>query len=432
MAKRIVADSLSEPNEAGLLRPDLLQPGLRHPDPVHVARSFPDLPRREESVLLLAELANSPCAFSPVAAEKPLALYGAGDMGRLARDFFALAGLNIALVIDRNAGAASVGAWSATRPVTPEAVPEETKRSVRVAVCVATSAYVPIEAALHEAGFTDVVPFYDLSESFRHLHPLSNGWFAPPFTAQEQDETSAALAAWDDDASRAHHLQFLAWRRLREEWVFAPAPPLTGDSRYFIPEVLEVLRDDEIFVDGGAYDGCITEAFDRRMGGLFQRIVAIEPDGPNRVRCEANVRTSLAGDARVTIHGFALAERDGAAPFHEGLGYASQLSATGHTSIECRSLDELGLKPTFVKLHLEGGELAALKGAKETLVSHRPLVAVTVYHNADGLWKTARWLMQILPDYRFLFRIHAWCGTGAVIYAIPNERRGRSAGLNTA
>jgi hypothetical protein len=32
--------------------------------------------------------------------------------------------------------------------------------------------------------------------------------------------------------------------------------------------------------------------------------------------------------------------------------------------------------------------------------------------------------METLPDYRFLFRIHSWCGTGAVIYAIPDERIG--------
>jgi len=404
-----------------LLHPDLLHSSPPRPGPVHRARSFPALPGATKAAFLLAELAVSPCAFSPVGAEKPLALYGAGDMGRLARDFFALAGLDIALVIDRNAANASIGAWSATRPVTPEAVPEAVKRSVRVAVCVATSAYVPIEAALHEAGFDDVVPFYDLSESFRHLHPLSNGWFAPPFTAGEQAEVASALAGWDDDASRAHHLQFLAWRRLREEWVFAPAPPLGGDTRYFIPEILAVLRGDETFIDGGAYDGCIVEAFARRTGGSFKRIVAIEPDGPNRARCEAAV--GKMSDPRITVMDVALAERDGEAPFHEGLGYASQLSATGSARIACRSLDALDLQPTFVKLHLEGGELAALKGARETLLKHRPLVTVTVYHNDDGLWKTARWLMQTLPDYRFLFRIHAWCGTGAVIYAIPNERR---------
>jgi len=48
--------------------------------------------------------------------------------------------------------------------------------------------------------------------------------------------------------------------------------------------------------------------------------------------------------------------------------------------------------------------------------------SATIYHNADGIWRTALWLMQTLPRYRFLFRLDAWCGTGAVIYAIPRER----------
>ncbi len=29
--------------------------------------------------------------------------------------------------------------------------------------------------------------------------------------------------------------------------------------------------------------------------------------------------------------------------------------------------------------------------------------------------------METLPDYRFLFRAHSWCGTGAVVYAIPTR-----------
>jgi hypothetical protein len=33
--------------------------------------------------------------------------------------------------------------------------------------------------------------------------------------------------------------------------------------------------------------------------------------------------------------------------------------------------------------------------------------------------------MQTLPRYRFLFRAHSWCGTGAVVYAIPQERAAR-------
>jgi hypothetical protein len=90
--------------------------------------------------------------------------------------------------------------------------------------------------------------------------------------------------------------------------------------------------------------------------------------------------------------------------------------------VAVRPLDALDLSPSFVKLHLEGAELSALKGARGTLLAHRPIVAATVYHNADGIWRTPLWLMETLPDYRFLFRLHSWCGTGAVVYGIPNER----------
>jgi hypothetical protein len=32
--------------------------------------------------------------------------------------------------------------------------------------------------------------------------------------------------------------------------------------------------------------------------------------------------------------------------------------------------------------------------------------------------------MDALPRYRFLFRLDSWCGTGGVVYGIPEERYG--------
>ena len=217
-------------------------------------------------------------------------------------------------------------------------------------------------------------------------------------------------------------LQFLAWRRLREEWAFDAAPPLPNDNRFFIPEIADVLRGDEILLDAGAYHGTVTQAFVAQTKGAFRRIVAIEPDPLNRTRFEQTWRNELADDRRIAVLDCALGESEGEAIFHDGLGYASQLSQTGNMRVQTRPLDALGISPTFIKLHLEGGELAALKGARQTLTRSRPLLAVTVYHNADGIWETACWLMETLTNYRILFRLHSWCGTGAVIYAIPNER----------
>ena len=52
--------------------------------------------------------------------------------------------------------------------------------------------------------------------------------------------------------SRAHHLQLVAWRSLREEWTFEHAQPLPNDTRFVIPEVASVLHDHEILLDAGA------------------------------------------------------------------------------------------------------------------------------------------------------------------------------------
>lgn len=126
----------------------------------------------------------------------------------------------------------------------------------------------------------------------------------------------------------------------------------------------------------------------------------------------------------IGISDSALGTHHHAGMFHAGYGYASQLGANGRESVKVIPLDTY-VRATFVKLHLEGGELDALKGGRQMLQKNRPIIAATVYHNDDGIWRTALWLLKTLPDYRLLFRLHSWCGTGAVIYAIPNERSGR-------
>jgi FkbM family methyltransferase len=388
----------------------------------HRARTFPGLPGLQEAPWLLDELASETCFCAPVPADRPLALYGAGNLGRLARNFLNTVGQDFVCVIDRNAHDLSDHPdWSGVRLVHPDETTKDDKAGMRLAVTVVTSAYVPLERALMDCGFNDVVPFYDLAESFRHLHPLSNGWFAPPLTKHDRAGVARVLSRWDDDVSRAHHLQFLAWRRLREEWTFVKAP-MPACDRFFIPEIITALRNNEILLDAGAHHGLVIEGLVRHTKGKFQRILAIEPDLINRTHLEKCLDKLLPDDPHVTIEACAVSDHDGEALFHSGLDYASQLSNTGDTRVRTRRIDTLGLSPTFIKLHLEGAELAALNGAKQTLLDCRPIVATTVYHNSDGLWKTADWLMETLGDYRFLFRNHSWCGTGAVIYAIPNER----------
>lgn len=386
-----------------------------------IARHFPAVPDAAAARRLLDEIAAPKRDLHPLRTDRPLALYGAGNLGRMAREFLDAVGRPFDLVIDRDA-ARLVGdpAWSGRRVMGLDDVPDDIRQSHVLLVTVATAAYAPLERSLREAGFAHVVPFYDFAESFRDRHPLSNGWFAGTLTDLDLRMTGRVLDGFADDVSRAHHLQFLAWRRLRQEWTFDGAA-VNGDDRFFIPEVMRTLGGHETFIDAGAHHGSVVEAFCRRVNGRFRRIVAVEPDAANRRQLATLVETGMAGDDRIAIFDCALGSEAGEARFHSGLGYASQLSPAGRDTVRIETLDALG-PASLLKLHLEGGELAALKGARELLWRDRPVVATTVYHNDDGIWRTPLWLMETLPRYRFLFRLHSWCGTGAVVYALPQER----------
>jgi FkbM family methyltransferase len=327
-------------------------------------------------------------------------LYGAGNLGRLAAEFLEFIQKTPIVIFDSS---------------TMVRAPRGRNPPVEVAVAVITSPYVPIERELSANGYRDVVPFYDFAYAFRNKHPLGeNGWTAGPLTADDQARVGAVWTRWDDDVSRAHHLQFIAWRVLREEWTFDNAP-VSNEDRYFIPEVVSVLHDHEVFLDGGAYHGDVSVRFLEIVGGA-DRIVMVEPDGSARARIPQTGPDIKAID-------YALADYNGVGYFRHGFGYASRLgNASNGSPKDVVRMEILDVAPTFVKLHLEGGELAALRGAKRKLQTHRPIVAATVYHSDDGIWRTADWLMNTLEDYRFYFRNHCWCGAGAVLYAIPNER----------
>lgn len=387
------------------------------------ARAFATAPSAAEARVLLTEIAATESSPHPLQPTQPLALYGAGDLGRLARNHLRYLDIPIAAVIDRNAEAISADpGWAGIPVLHPDKVDPAFKRDAMLAVSIATSPFAPLQASLRAAGWANVVPYYDIAESFRDRHPLSNGWIAEPFTEADMTALEEVLAGWADDRSRAHHLQFLAWRRLRREWTFSDAPVTVGD-RFFIPEVLAAMTDEEHYIDAGAHYGLVGRRFIEERQGRFRTLTAIEPDQQSLVTLSQTLATLPANQsAKSGVLDTVLDEAPQIRSFHEGLGYASQIASTGGTRRQSASLDMLDLAPTILKLHLEGHELPALRGASATLASHRPIVMATVYHNADGLYATARWLMHTLTRYRFLFRLHSWCGTGAVIYAIPEER----------
>ncbi len=379
------------------------------------------LPDTAAALALLDAISAGTPATAPPATAQPLVLYGAGKLGGMAAQILLSLGLPIAYALDRNPP--PDGLLLKHIPVHhPDTITLAKRRIHPIAVCVVTSAFTPIHDQLRADGWQHIHPVYDLLDAHARSTGLNNGWFAGPLDRNDRDNAARVLAGWHDNASRAAHLQCLAWRTVREEWVFSGAP-VGVENRYFIPELVAALREDEHILDGGAWHGETLEAIIAHCGGSFAAALAIEPDPSNSARLATWRDTRPATEqSRITLRTSALGDIDGHQAFGAAMNMASRLRANGHSTVAVERIDSLGFAPSLIKLHLEGHELPALHGAEATLKSCRPLLAITTYHNRDGLWRTPKWLMDTLPDYHFLMRMHGWCGTGAVVYGIPAER----------
>jgi len=103
------------------------------------------------------------------------------------------------------------------------------------------------------------------------------------------------------------------------------------------------------------------------------------------------------------------------------------LSSDNTSSVETISIDEFVKeenisKIDFIKLDIEGAELNALKGARETIVSHRPYLAICIYHHYSDLFDIPFYLSEILTDYSMeVYHYSLHNNEESVLYAIPNE-----------
>jgi len=59
------------------------------------------------------------------------------------------------------------------------------------------------------------------------------------------------------------------------------------------------------------------------------------------------------------------------------------------------------IKIDFIKMDIEGAEVAALLGAKETLIKYRPKLAISVYHDIDHYYKIPYYISSLNLNYKF-------------------------------
>ena len=175
---------------------------------------------------------------------------------------------------------------------------------------------------------------------------------------------------------------------------------------------------EEVFVDGGAYDGLTALSFAKWAGNSFSHIYCFEPDAANQELCQRRLSSFQPDKAEIIPKG--LWSQRSILHFDSQGGQGSSLAETGEVSVEVTSLDEelQGQKVTFIKMDVEGAELASLKGAEKIILEQRPKLAICVYHKPEDIFEIPQLLLSYHEDYRFFLRQYALGGAETVLYAI--------------
>ena len=138
---------------------------------------------------------------------------------------------------------------------------------------------------------------------------------------------------------------------------------------------------EEIFIDCGAYDGDTITKFIEHMEKIkcnYKKIVAFEPDNKNFEQLYKKYQK----DERCRLIQQGVYSDKKTLRFRNTESKGSSLNKDGDTLIEVESIDNVlnGDTATYIKMDIEGAELAALKGAEKTIIKCKPKLAICVYH----------------------------------------------------
>ncbi|SDD32851.1 FkbM family methyltransferase [Kordiimonas lacus] len=140
--------------------------------------------------------------------------------------------------------------------------------------------------------------------------------------------------------------------------------------------LLHFLRPGDLFVDIGSNVGSFTIL---ASGVCGAKTYSFDPGTEAAIYLQKNVRANGLGSL-VRFHNFALGSSNDEVSFTKGLGAVNRVNGKGaKVKVKQKTLDEVLAHevPIFIKLDVEGYELAVLRGSKKTLRNNK-LVAIQV------------------------------------------------------
>lgn len=345
-------------------------------------------------------------------------IYGAGKCGRDVLKVLTLKGIQVSGFLDAYLPAGSIVDGL------PVQAPDEQQLSLsrRRQACVVLgifNAFVDITevlATLRFLGYQNVVTFFELHRHFAQEFGDRFWLTSPSYYYYFQDVIAEGFMSWTDDESRLLYKAIISFR-LSGDISCLPAP--SDADQYFDPLLVKLVHPVR-FVDCGGFTGDTLDLL-RKNCGRVDTIAVFEPDLKNFSALAGKLREKDSYYAdQVFLYPCGNWSSTCLLSFTAGEGAASAVSSTGESVIQCVALDDVmpSFNPKMIKMDIEGAEVEALSGARHLIEKNRPVLAVSVYHAPDHLWKVPLLLKKWGLGYKLYLRCYNYSSFDAICYAI--------------
>lgn len=345
-------------------------------------------------------------------------VYGAGNYGRRIAALMKAKGIECLGFIDRRGD--STKELDGMRVVTPLNFSADQAQDRCFVLAVQNPAFDADELLPFAEGlpFRHILWNADLPEALGD--EANTVWLSSrSFLLEHFSQIEKVARALSDEESLKSYLSLILYRFTgrRDDY-----PSWDLPTQYLPPDLPGFSRP-IVFVDGGAYTGD-TGMMLRKRGVTLREWWAFEPDGSNFARL---VNTARASGVPASLFPCGLSDRLEQARFESNLGVGSRLAGANLEDtimIQCVAFDDVAqnVKPDFIKLDIEGAEIAALNGMARTIAANRPRLAISSYHKPQDIWEIPLKLLDLLPDANLHIRQHAMSGWETVAYAIPRDQ----------
>lgn len=185
------------------------------------------------------------------------------------------------------------------------------------------------------------------------------------------------------------------------------------EGQYF-DDVIQ-FGENETFVDAGVFDGISSIRFAKKCNNKYRKIYLFEPNKD----CIDSINDNIKHLNNVELHNIGVWHEKNTLKFNEN-GQGSSINSVGTIQIDVNSIDNIvmGDEVTFIKLDVEGAELNALKGAKETIVNHKPKLAISLYHKPEDIIELLAYIKFLVPEYKLYVRHYTNVTYETVLYAV--------------